>query len=181
MYAYELESIIGEDRPMSDIYKGTLSLNLSSAKLNKYAKKNFMTILNPSMNSLENSSSKKANKLSQLAHWILFGYIDQIWYYFDSLGRSPDKYASSHKSKIMWQKLVKRTDFKSNIGIIYQPESSTYCGYYILYVFYYLTRRVSFREILSKFNTQDSQLYKNDEMVSIFIRRHFGSKWRTHL
>ncbi len=111
-----------------------------------------------------------ATSTSPGEHWFLV-FIKKkgtgvVW--FDSLGNLPSFYG---------HKLVKwlGPGFEFNKGSI-QAANSSYCGLFVIFVLYYLSRNVPLRQILTRFSTN---LRENDRIVASFAWEKFRFNAKT--
>ncbi len=163
MYASQLEELINKDTQMRRIFGGI------------YSRDNvpLLSKISHDMAFIVNASDSG----SAGTHWLL-GYIKPsskhfIW--FDSFGKKPSFYGKKFAS---WLKPLKGYKIEINVKVV-QASNSHYCGLFVLYVMYFLSRGVGMYRIMQKFS---KHLLGNDRIVSRFAwnKFRFNAKKETH-
>lgn len=151
MYANQLLDLVEKDPPIKRVFGGIYAYD--QLPNIKKTKSDTAIIINSSPST------------SPGTHWLL-AYIKPklktiIW--FDSFGHKPEYYG---------RRLAKWTEgykLYSSRKVI-QAENSHYCGLFVLYFLYYLSRGVKIEKILQKFSRH---LHSNDCIVSRFAWNKF--------
>lgn len=153
MFASQLRRLIESDNHMKKQFVGIYSKDKLPLKTDVHKKTAYI---------INTAVSKSKGE-----HWILvFVHPEKrkvIW--FDSFAEKPEYYG---KQFLKWL-LSFNLKIEVNQKLV-QPVHSQYCGLYVLYVFFYLSRNLNFNTIIKRFS---SNLIMNDYMVSNFAWKHF--------
>ena len=170
MYGYQLFNCIQSDVIMRQHFKTITNPTKVTQNLentHQKANKSFY-ILNPSLD----RTKQPAENLPE--HWMLLKISKKGIIYFDPLGASPIQYLPKKniKASQIWKRFIRRSSFSSNIGHPVQSHYSVKCGFYVLYVFYFLSRGHSLSDILKAFSYHN--LKKNENIVNQFVKQTFS-------
>jgi len=158
MYASQLLRLSNTDRFVKSTLKGVFANNTLPKISHQLQPKAFI---------VNSASSHSAGD-----HWLLIFVkpTEKQVIFFDSFGKSPKCYSSTlHKWIMSWGYNV-----CLNIKTL-QASHSNYCGLFVLFVLYYLSRNVPLNVILKKFSSNQT---RNDVLVNRFAwcRFRFNGK-----
>lgn len=147
MNAATLQDFIQQDSSTASMFRGTYSVDTLPTRVTDF----------PAFIILNTAKSRV-----KYGHWTLLFFInDKHVIFFDSFGRSPNNVNNGDiLARYMHSKNVQYN--KRFIQGVY----SQVCGFYVLYVAYYLCRNASLSSILSVFN---NELRNNDYLVVKFV------------
>lgn len=89
-------------------------------------------------------------------HWLLIWRLRDKYFFYDSYGKSFTSYFRNKKIKTIEN------------CVAHQNDNTASCGYFVLYVVYYLVRKVPIKKIMCKF--------KNDKMFNEKLVLNFFNK-----
>ena len=149
MFASQLTSAINHDRHMSTVYRGSFARDeLPKPDLSK----NSAYIVN---------SSKSTEKGS---HWFLICLYPRAKraVFFDSLAEPPSKYGPEITKWLKSTGLSIECNTKRIQGF-----GSVYCGLFVLFALYYLSRGYALKRMIKTFSGKNYSA--NDQKVALFV------------
>ena len=146
MDADQIKTIVSKDPHMSKLLAGIISA--------KDVKK--IAVTGPPKAFIVNTGN----------HWVLiinYGK-HRVLVYYDSYGEKPPKSIEN------W---LKQMGNKTEMNRVQQqPDDSSYCGLYVIFVLYYVSRGITFQKVMKLFHKRNLSL--NDRRVAKFVVEKFG-------
>ena len=155
MDSIQLKKIVNKVFPVeNNIYLGSYCNDETPFLSRMTYRRNFFFIMN----------TIKTNQTYIIGHYVLFIYLNNVLYFFDSFGKSPRDYGGN--IAYLYEMCFSKKKIISNYQT--QTSNSLLCGVYCIFVAQlFLIKNKNIHEVRSIFSKKN--LKKNDKLIEMFI------------